>query len=64
MSDADDQLGGTGGERGKPPSKVQPQRDNAAPSPEEAAEASSGTEEEVRNIPPGPGAPMQQGENR
>ena len=31
MSDADDQLGGTGGDRGKPPDEVRPGQDNAAP---------------------------------
>ena len=31
MSDADDQLGGTGGDRGTPPDEVRPGVDNAAP---------------------------------
>ncbi len=31
MSDADDQMGGTGGGTGMPPEKVVPGRDNAAP---------------------------------
>ena len=31
MSDADDQMGGTGGETGVPPEKMVPGRDHAAP---------------------------------
>jgi hypothetical protein len=31
MSDADDQMGGTGGATGPPPEKVKPGADNAAP---------------------------------
>ena len=31
MSDADDQMGGSGGGTGMPPEKVVPGRDNAAP---------------------------------
>jgi hypothetical protein len=31
MSDADDQMGGSGGDTGMPPEKVVPGRDNAAP---------------------------------
>jgi hypothetical protein len=31
MSDADDQMGGTGGQTGSPPEKVKPGADNAAP---------------------------------
>lgn len=31
MSDADNQMGGTGGETGPDPDKVQPGKDNAAP---------------------------------
>jgi hypothetical protein len=35
MSDADNQLGGTGGERGPEPEEVVPGKDNAAPVPAE-----------------------------
>jgi hypothetical protein len=31
VSDADDQMGGTGGETGQPPEKVKPGADNTAP---------------------------------
>jgi hypothetical protein len=35
MSDADDQMGGTGGERGPRPRDVDPGRDHAAPVPDD-----------------------------
>lgn len=35
MSDADNQLGGTGGESGPDPDEVDADRDNAAPAPDD-----------------------------
>ena len=44
MSDADDQMGGTGGLTGMPPDRVVPGRDNAAPGEAGASAPDSGTE--------------------
>ncbi|HWE55082.1 MAG TPA: hypothetical protein VG435_06190 [Acidimicrobiales bacterium] len=37
-SDADDQMGGTGGEHGSKPEEVEPGKDNAAPRSDESHE--------------------------
>ncbi len=56
MSDADDQMGGTGGDTGPPPEKVKPGADNAAPTGADEAGDAKGEDASPRGAPRRPAA--------